>query len=491
MAPQQEQSASQMSTMNTMDRQLQPAVTATPPAGIPCALPHAPTVYYLCQPASTYVWVPYQTEQPVAHYVVPGPGAYPVSGVTSDHVELPTHSAVSDVACGGLVQPQPMQQPMAQACASWCPSQNDWQSGWHHSEEASEQSSSGIALDPYAFEMKKCISVDEASIGGSTCSTAPSTQRRGRKQRARPAQRQAAAERHRQAVDQTQKILQEKASYTRRLEAGGEASTAAIKELYGAVWLLSVDADGCRLVQLAIERARGQERARLVEGLHGHVREAMGSPHANYVIQKVVAAMPLEVASFIAKELSGIAAEVCRHRYGCRILCRLIEQFGSSACVSSLVEEMMEEICSLIQHTFGRYVVQAVLEHGLAAHRHCIADGLAMDILSHATSRNGSYVVESAFRNCNDSDVAMLAAKVVAEDVLVLSQDQFGIYVVRALMDMPGDVADCIFCQLNNAPPSIQHNKHFQRLLELLRADKDDDDDEDEDADGGEDEESC
>eukprot|EP00971_Amphidinium_carterae_P303459 6029932-Amphidinium_carterae.1 len=32
--------------------------------------------------------------------------------------------------------------------------------------------------------------------------------------------------------------------------------------------------------------------------------------------------MPIEMASFIAHELAGIATDACRHRYGCRILCR-------------------------------------------------------------------------------------------------------------------------------------------------------------------------
>ena len=42
----------------------------------------------------------------------------------------------------------------------------------------------------------------------------------------------------------------------------------------------------------------------------------------------------------------------------------------------------MEEISSLLQHSFGRFVVQAVLEHGSASHRHIIADRLAMDLVA-------------------------------------------------------------------------------------------------------------
>eukprot|EP00971_Amphidinium_carterae_P105131 2081611-Amphidinium_carterae.1 len=128
---------------------------------------------------------------------------------------------------------------------------------------------------------------DQRSVASSTCSTAPSTHRR-RRPRDTPADRRVRAEMHRQMDSWAQILLEEKEALAEQLEAGGDESLAALARMHGMFWRLATDEHGCRLVQLAIGAAKGAERAALCEELHGHVREAMGSPHANYVLQKVV-----------------------------------------------------------------------------------------------------------------------------------------------------------------------------------------------------------
>merc|ERR1712151_274397 len=135
-----------------------------------------------------------------------------------------------------------------------------------------------------------------------------------------------------------------------KLKAGGSDAAAALSEIRGSVRRLAFDRGGCRVVQLALEMASHQERAELVAELHGYVRRAITSPHANYVIQKIIEVMPLPLSSFIISELCGHGSEVSRHRYGCRIICRLVEHLGSYAKTVDLIEEILKDAGELCRH---------------------------------------------------------------------------------------------------------------------------------------------
>merc|ERR1712070_1152286 len=110
--------------------------------------------------------------------------------------------------------------------------------------------------------------------------------------------------------------------------------------------------------------------------LHGHVLQAIDSPHANFVIQMVVEVMPMKRSTFVAEEIVGVAARVARHRHGCRIIIRLLEHSASEASTISVVEELLLEAQELLRHSYGHFVLQAVLEHGMPCHKHAIAMAL-------------------------------------------------------------------------------------------------------------------
>merc|ERR1711934_683991 len=73
-----------------------------------------------------------------------------------------------------------------------------------------------------------------------------------------------------------------------QLDAGGEARQAAVEALIGSVDDLAFDASACRVVQKALEMGESDEAVQLALELQGRVRDAIRSPHANHVIQKIV-----------------------------------------------------------------------------------------------------------------------------------------------------------------------------------------------------------
>merc|ERR1719343_1869951 len=103
-----------------------------------------------------------------------------------------------------------------------------------------------------------------------------------------------------------------------------------ISPLSGRVWSLARDAQGCREVQNALEAARTEEeRLAIAMELQSHVWDAMRCPHANYVLQKSIALLKPLSSQFIIDEIvrkgARAVAQAAKHKYGCRIIQRLLE----------------------------------------------------------------------------------------------------------------------------------------------------------------------
>lgn len=256
-----------------------------------------------------------------------------------------------------------------------------------------------------------------------------------------------------------------------RLEADLDSQLAAISSLHTLIWTLSNDRLGCRVVQQALKMAPRGLKDALVRELHGHVCDAIASPHANFVIQQVVEIMPVACAAFVAEELIGVAAQVARHRYGCRVIIRLLEHFATQACVASLVDELLKEAQELLRHSYGHFVLQAVLEHGLPCHRHSIAmalQGVPDSLLRNAMNRHASCVLEAALMYCAQDDVHSISAKLLTDPckVLALAQSQFGCFVLKALLVLPGNQPALSI--IRDAVPQLQASKAGRKTLDLL-----------------------
>ena len=77
---------------------------------------------------------------------------------------------------------------------------------------------------------------------------------------------------------------------------------------------------GCRVVQVAIQETTGEQQARLVSELQGHVMECVRDQNANHVLQMSVQYAPQNVVKFIIDAFIGQAVDLSKHPYGCRVM---------------------------------------------------------------------------------------------------------------------------------------------------------------------------
>jgi hypothetical protein len=259
-----------------------------------------------------------------------------------------------------------------------------------------------------------------------------------------------------------------------QLEAGGQARSDALSAIRGNVQTLSFDAGGCRAVQQALVLADKHEREALVAELRGHVRTAMRSPHANFVVQKIVEALPPALASFVAEELVGIGSEASRHRFGCRIICRLLEHHccsgSSNPTTAALLEEVLANAQHLCHHAFAHHVVDSILEHGTADQRHQVVAAVQANLLQNARNRYASYVVEQAMKFCSAADKVAFVEEFASrpDDVLSLAVHEYGGHVLKTLLQLPCQNVSDVKRILRSGTETLQTSKYGRRLLEDL-----------------------
>jgi hypothetical protein len=207
---------------------------------------------------------------------------------------------------------------------------------------------------------------------------------------------------------------------------------ATLAWVINSTWSLALTKRGCRIVQRALEVGTSAEKYQIAGKLHGHVCEALKSPHANFVLQRCIELLPPERMQFVLTELQGDAGYAAAHRFGCRILQRLIEQCPPWQ-VEGLITEILTDAGKLCRHQYGNFVIQHILQHGSPDHRHEIAEVLRKDTIRLAKHRIASHVLSSAMVHCSTEDVRALT-QVVLEDagqLADLSRRQYGSFVVR------------------------------------------------------------
>jgi len=189
--------------------------------------------------------------------------------------------------------------------------------------------------------------------------------------------------------------------------------------LLGQVWKLAKDPKACRLVQQAFEDADCDDtRAALASELRTHVWEALKSPNANHVLQKCISTIrPLDL-QFIVDELmqagKGAVCKAARHRYGCRVVQRLLEHCPTEQ-KNRLVEELLTETVTLCTHIFGNYVMQHILEHGTDVHILSLTQILTEHASTVCSDPHGSAVLEKCFSHASPTAQVALANALVME----------------------------------------------------------------------------
>jgi hypothetical protein len=352
---------------------------------------------------------------------------------------------------------QPSQQRYCSGLTSWADASDDEEEDFYPVDENADQR--------FHYD-----SPSEQLVSASSCyGMSKSTLRRRRRQRA--------AARGSAALDQGGCISQgEEGPKSTEAQAdelltlfrsGGESARVAAARFRR---LAFTNQASCRVAQSVLEKGKKEEAAELSKALRGHVREAMRSLFANYVVQKIVEVLPSESTSFITEELVGCAKEMVRNRCGCRIFCRLLEHGPlTDTYTSALLTEVLQDADALCKHAYGNYVIRHLLEYGFLEHQQWIVMALCQDLLENAKHQHGSRVVETALQFCDAQEQQTLIEGLLADpnQFLSLAKSLSGRHVAKALLKTPGQnrTAEMIW----GWQRELQSSKYGRLVLEALQ----------------------
>jgi len=251
------------------------------------------------------------------------------------------------------------------------------------------------------------------------------------------------------------------------LLAGGPRADAALEEIRDAAGVLAFDAAGSQLLQRALELADAQFAREVAIALRGTVSEAVVSQHAHGVLELLVQRLDADGAVGLAEELLCLGSRTAMHAFGSCLLCKLLEHLPGEAAAAALVDEVLAaDLSQVICHKFGHLVALSILSHGLPRQRTKIAEVLSGDLQRFARHRFASLVLALAFSTCSASESHRLAVIVMGQAGAVssLACHSFGLRVVRALLELPGDSEQVRFYLLKSSR-RLQKDKFGVQLL--------------------------
>jgi hypothetical protein len=250
-----------------------------------------------------------------------------------------------------------------------------------------------------------------------------------------------------------------------------------LRWLQAAALELAFSACGCRVVQKAFEVAGGDDRTALVDQLRGHVVKLVESPHGNHVLQKCIETLPNNSVQFVIDELGsgyrGGWATLARHRYGCRVEERLIEQFPEEM-LGLLMTAVIADTHTLCYHPYGNYVLQHVLEYGSKEKRSQIISILIKeDIVSLAQHNIAGNVVEKALEHCGSEGQQTLANAILAVNggLLAMGCSRYGSQVAKKLLEiLSGALREEAVRQLQAGFGSLRSSKYGRAIAQRIGA---------------------
>jgi len=256
------------------------------------------------------------------------------------------------------------------------------------------------------------------------------------------------------------------------LKGDNEFKKQILESFRGSVVRLAFDARGCRVAQCAFEVMDTEMATELLSEFRGQVGGAIRSPHANHVIQRVIEVLPPTTCGFIAEEMRVEWPSLVRHRYGCRVFCRLLENMKKIPACVELFKDVLEEAAELCRHHFGHYVMQSVMEHGQRQQRSCVVTALNLEWSSLAIHPNASRVIQKALWHGSAKEQQQICEeffKMTTSGMVTLATNQYGSFVANALLQSGSAAAFIVAKQLCEATAQLQCNRNGRHVHDIAQ----------------------
>jgi len=188
------------------------------------------------------------------------------------------------------------------------------------------------------------------------------------------------------------------------------------------------------------------------------------------ILPKAIELLPLSKIEFIPEELIGSAARVACHRFGVRIIIRLVEHCppeGPEAdAINYLIAKASEKTLELCYHKFGKFLAQAIFEHGTPEQCKPIMRVLTHNAFGCAERYHGAELIESALHTKLPERRALFEAFTKDEPRFIeMACSRLGCRAAKVLLKLPGNEGRKAKNVMQRAKTKVQSTRHGRRLL--------------------------
>lgn len=188
---------------------------------------------------------------------------------------------------------------------------------------------------------------------------------------------------------------------------------------------MAMEAEGSFELQKFLESSNNVTIIKLADEFRGHVCEMVESPHGNHVLQRLIELMPPKSVSFVLDEIAvkWKAGYIARHKFGCRVLERIIEHFpacqGTGTALARFLDGLLQNALSHFFHSFATFVIQHILEHGTLEQKQLVLEHVKKDLWKVATDVHASGVLNKALSYAPADEQRALVSAILENEGLL------------------------------------------------------------------------
>ncbi|KAG7022014.1 Pumilio-like 12, partial [Cucurbita argyrosperma subsp. argyrosperma] len=242
----------------------------------------------------------------------------------------------------------------------------------------------------------------------------------------------------------------------------------SVDEVRGKIFLMAKDQHGCRFLQRKFMEGTDEDIEKIFNEIIDHVVDLMVDPFGNYLVQKLLEVCNEDQRMKFLRRITQNHGEIILvscDMHGTRAVQKVIETLKTQEQVFMIVSSLKSGMVTLMKNVNGNHVAQHCLDY-LMPSSEVLFDAVRNSCVDLATDRHGCCVLQK-YLTCSNSVLRDNLISEIAHNALVISQDQYGNYVVQFILRLKRRwYTEAIVKQLEGSFGDLAMQKYSSNVVE-------------------------
>ncbi|KAF8334308.1 armadillo-type protein [Cantharellus anzutake] len=239
----------------------------------------------------------------------------------------------------------------------------------------------------------------------------------------------------------------------------------SLKDVKGHIVEFSMDQQGSRFIQTALDASSAEERRVVFDEIHPkHTLNLITDIYGNYVVQKFIERGTPTQKNLVVGAMETKIAKLSTQTYGCRVVQKAIECVATEQ-QDQFIRELNGFIIPITKDSHGNHVIQKLIER-VDPERFPFLETFRLHAFELASHPYGCRVLQRCFEFLSCISRAPLSEQLVRH-APELATDQFGNYVIQFVLETgdPGERA-AIISRMKGRTIELSKHKFASNVVE-------------------------